>query len=71
MDKKIFFSILNRVYSDEINKFSMKPSKFKISISVENYDEKSVEKDRNCYVAEERIVSKLSKISIPNFDSTN
>ena len=27
----------------------MKPSEFKISISVENYDEKNAENDRNCY----------------------
>ena len=49
----------------------MKPSEFKISIEVESYDGKTVENYRNCYVAEERIVFKLSKISIPNFDNTN
>ena len=48
----------------------MKPSELKISISVESYDEKTAENDRNCYVAEKRIVSKLSKISMPNFDSS-
>ena len=51
--------------------FPIKPSEFKNSISVKSYDEKTVENYRNCYVAENRIVSKLSKISIPNFDSTN
>ena len=44
----------------------MKPSEFKISISVESYDEKTAENYRNCYVAEKHIAYKLSKISIPN-----
>ena len=43
----------------------MNSSEFNISISVENYDEETDENYRNCYVAEKRIVSKLSKISIP------
>ena len=34
----------------------MKPSECEISISVESYDEKYAEIDRNCYVAEKRIV---------------
>ena len=38
----------------------MKPSELKISISVESYDEKTAENYRNCYVAEKRIVYKLS-----------
>ena len=33
----------------------MKPSEFKISISVKSYDEKPAENYRNCYVAEKRI----------------
>ena len=37
----------------------MKPSELKISIYVESVDEKTVENDRNCYVARKRIVSKL------------
>ena len=45
---------------------SIKPSEFKISLSVE-----TAEIDRNCYVAEKRIISKLSKISIQNFNNTN
>ena len=49
----------------------MKPSGFKIPISVEGYDEETGENDRNCFVAEKRIVSKLSEISIPNFDSAD
>ena len=48
----------------------MKPSEYKISIVVESYDEKTAENYQNCYIAEKRIVSKLSKISIPYFDST-
>ena len=42
----------------------------KISFSVESY-EKTAENYQNCYVAEKRIVHKLSKISIPNFDRTD
>ena len=49
----------------------MKPSELKISVSVKSYDEKTDEIYRNCYVAENLIVFKLSKISIPNFNSTN
>jgi len=37
----------------------MKLSDFKISISVENYDEKTAENYRNCYIAEKHIISKL------------
>ena len=44
----------------------LKASKFQISISVESCDEKTAENYRNCYVADMRIVSKISKISIPN-----
>ena len=51
--------------------FPMKLSEFKIFISIESYDEKSAENYRNCYAAENRIASKLSQISIPNFNSTN
>ena len=47
----------------------MKPSQVKISISIESYDEIAAENYRNYYVAEKRIVSKLSKISIPHFYS--
>ena len=43
----------------------MKQSEFKIDLVVESYDEKTAESYRKCYVAEKRIVSKLSKISIP------
>ena len=37
----------------------MKSSEFKISISVESYDEEIAENCRNFYVAEKHIVSKL------------
>ena len=40
----------------------MKPSDKKASISVEMYDEKTAENDRNCYVAKKRMISKLSKM---------
>ena len=49
----------------------MKPLEFRISNSVERYDKKTAENYRNCYLAEMFIVSKLIKISFPNFDSTN
>ena len=45
----------------------MKASELKISISVESNGEKNVENDRNCYFAEKRIVSKLSKDFDPKF----
>ena len=44
----------------------MKPPEFKIAIPVKNYDEN----DRNCYVAEKRIVFKISDTD-PKFYSTN
>ena len=46
----------------------MKPSEFKISILVDSYDEKTAENWKNLYIAEKRIVFKLSKISNPKFD---
>ena len=49
----------------------MKPSEFKISISVESYEEKTAENYQNCNVVEKLIVSQLFKTSIPNFDSTH
>ena len=49
----------------------MQTPEYKISISVESYDEKTAENYRNCYVAEKQIISKLSKISFPNFGSRN
>ena len=47
----------------------MKKSVFEIPISDESYNKKTAENCRKFYDAEKRIVSKLSKISIPNFDS--
>jgi len=49
----------------------MKPSELKNYIFVKSYDGKTAENYRNCYLAEKPIVFKLSKISIPKFDSTN
>ena len=49
----------------------MKPSEFKISISVESYDEKTAKNDRDCYVAVKRSFQAINKISIPNFHGTN
>ena len=40
-----------------------------MSLSVESCDEKTAERYWNCYVAEKCIVSKLSKISILNFNT--
>ena len=48
----------------------MQQSELNISISAESYDEKTAENYRNCYVVEKNIVFKLSRISIPNFDTT-
>ena len=72
MDKNIFFKFKIRFVLLEQTRFlSMRESEFQISISVESYDEKTAENYGNCYIAEKRIVSKLSTISIQNFDSTN
>ena len=43
-----------------------KQSKFQILISVESYDGKTAENYRNYYVAEKRIVSKLSNVNGTN-----
>ena len=45
----------------------MKPSEFEISLLVENYDKKN---SRIFYDAEKSLISKLSTISISNFNST-
>ena len=37
---------------------------------VKSYDIRTADNCRNIYDAEKRIIFKLSKISIPNFDST-
>ena len=49
----------------------MEPSEFKSFVSIESYDEKTTENYQNCNVAKKPTVFKLSKISIPNFESTN
>ena len=59
IDKKIFFGILNRVYSARAE-LDLSDE----TIRVEIYDDKNAENYRNCYVAKYRIVSKLLKLSI-------
>ena len=67
-DLFLFFLYEKEYMLIELNKILLlKPSEFKISISVESYDEKTTENDRYCYVAKKRIVFKLAKTSIPNF----
>ena len=59
---KLFFEFDIGYILIELNQiFPMKPSELKISLSVESYDEKPDENEQNCYVAEKRIVSKLSE----------
>ena len=69
--RNIYF-IYNMVYSHrselDLSKETIIIRKFHF---VKSYDEKTAENYRNCYLAEKPIVFKLSKISIPNFDSTN
>ena len=70
--KKIYFQFEIKYNMLDLNKiFLIQSSKFKITISVESYDVKTAENYRNYYVAEKRIVSKLSKTSIQNFGITN
>ena len=64
MEKYIFIYEIEYILTDLNWIFTMKPTKFKISISVESYDEKTTDNYRNCYIDEKHIVSKLSKISI-------
>ena len=69
MVKEIFYEFeIGFIPIDLILIFPMKPLKL---TSVTSYDEKTAENYRKCYVAEKHIVSKLSKISVPNFDTTN
>ena len=63
---EVGFNLIDLSYILSIN-----PYKYAISLSGESYDENTPANYRNCYVAEKRIVSKLSQISSPNFDSTN
>ena len=49
----------------------MKPSELNISFPVKSYDEETAEKYRISYIAEKPIIFQLSKILVPNFDSTN
>ena len=71
IDKK-YFLIYIKVYSDRSElDLSDATIRIQILISVESYDEKTVENNRNIYVAVEHIVSKLAKILILKFDSAN
>ena len=60
LNKKYLFWIFNRNYSDRISELDISDGtiKFKIYLSVESY-------------AKKYIISKLSKISIPNLNSIN
>ena len=70
--KKYFSKLKIGLILIDLNQiFPMKPSKFEIFFSVESYDTKTAETCRNCYGAEERIVSKLSKVSMPSLNRTN
>ena len=59
--KYIFEFEIEYILIDLNEMFPMKPSEFKISCSVESYDEKTAGNDRNYYVVEKCIVSKQSK----------
>ena len=48
IDEKISFKFIIRLSQKESLILSMKLSGFKISLSVESYDEKTAENDRNC-----------------------
>ena len=69
IDKRIY--IINRIYFDrsKLNIFALKPSEFKIYISVESDDEKTAENHQNFYVAENaKIATKcVSKWHVPLF----
>ena len=47
----------------------MKPSEFEISLSIKSCDKKVAENCRNLFDARERLIFKLSEISISNFHS--
>ena len=49
----------------------MKQSEFKIFISIKSYDDKTAENYRNYYIAENRIVSKLSNVKTQNYEDLN
>ena len=71
IDEKICLKFkIGSILIDMIQIFPIKLSESEISFSVERDDKKTAENYRNCYVAEKRIVTKLSKISISNLDRT-
>ena len=80
MQKNLQFFTQKQIFIDNIfnrNKAYADKSKLGLSdeiIRIRNFyfnQKKTVENDRNCYVVEKRIVSKLSKISLPNLNNTN
>ena len=68
---KNIFLIQHTVYCDR-SKLDLSDETIGIenSLSAESDDDKTAKDHWICYVAEKRMVSKLSKISIPNFNST-
>ena len=63
MNKKIHLEFkIGLILIDQNQFFSMKPSNMKYIFSFKTYDKKTVEKCRNGYVAENRIVFKLYKL---------
>ena len=75
IDNKYIFNHTFNFYSVYSNRSELDLSdetiRFQNCPFSQNFDEKTAESYRNCYIAEKRIVSKLSNISIPNFDSIN
>ena len=67
---KNIFLIYNKLDSDR-SELDLSDETVRNSNFVKSYDEKTTENNRNCYITDKRIDSKLSKISILNFDSTN
>ena len=58
MDEKYFLKFEIDYNLIDLNYiFPIKPSDFRISISVDSYDEKTVENTQICYVAEKCVVS--------------
>ena len=49
----------------------MKPSELKVSVSIDSYNEKTAKNYRNWNVDENRIVSKLSKLSFLKIEDFN
>ena len=72
MDKKNIFLYrigLILIHMNQI--FLMKSSEFEIPFQSKVMIKTPAENYRNCYVAKNRIIFELSKISLPIFNSTN